>query len=113
VDLLSGGGGADVFVYSDAADALASDTVVPGKIDEITDFRHGAGDRIDLSAVFGDGTGTFIGASAFGHSAGEVRFESAAGGGLLVSVDVDGDAAADMMILLDGVASLGGSDFIL
>jgi Ca2+-binding RTX toxin-like protein len=112
-DLLTGGGGADIFVFVAAADAAASDSRAPGTVDEITDFRHGAGDRIDLSAVFGDGTGTFIGASAFGHSAGEVRFESAAGGGLLVSVDVDGDAAADMMILLDGVASVGASNFIL
>lgn len=113
VDLLSGGGGADVFVYTSTADATANAAPGAGNVEEITDFSHGGGDRIDLSAVFGGSAGTFIGEAAFSHTAGEVRYESAADGAKLVSIDVNGDAHADMMILLDGVASVSGSDFIL
>jgi Ca2+-binding RTX toxin-like protein len=112
-DLLSGGTGADVFVYTAAADATVNNAPGRGNVDEITDFRRAGGDRIDLSAVFGDNAGTFIGTDPFSHTAGEIRFEGLPDGAKLVSIDLGGDGNADMMILLDGIATVSGSDFIL
>ena len=106
-DRLFGGAGNDLFVYLSANDSRGAAR------DTILDFRRGQ-DRIDLSAIDGDGGApgngafAFIGARAFTGDAGEVRF---AGG--TVQVDVNGDARADMFITVNGVAAIGAADFVL
>jgi len=98
-DNLRGGGGNDVFVYRSLLDSLAS-----GDRDGIQDFT--TGDKIDLSAIdaiVGAGTSndafTFIGSSAFSHTAGELQ-ATLSGGIWTVSGDVDGDGAADIQFFV-------------
>ena len=113
IDVLTGGAGADVFVYAASTDAPASDAPLAGNVDEIADFRRGSGDQIDLSGLFGGSAASFIGMNAFSHTAGEIRYGDAADGAKLISIDLNGDARADMVILLDGSADVVGNDFIL
>ncbi|HVY84975.1 MAG TPA: M10 family metallopeptidase C-terminal domain-containing protein, partial [Caulobacterales bacterium] len=90
--------------------------------DLINDFTQGA-DVIDLSAIDaiaggGDDAFTLIGAGAFSHSAGELRYDfidnaGAANDFTLISMDVNGDGAADSQIVLRGLISLTNSDFVL
>lgn len=101
-DRLTGGFGADHFVFLRAGESRAG----PGR-DVITDFTSGV-DKIDLSALNADLS--FIGTSAFGGVAGQVRFATPLG---IVSVDLDGDGTADFSVLLRGVGSLSGQDFLL
>lgn len=119
LDRLTGGAGADTFVFASVADSLTeafrSDG---GKFlpDIILDFTAGQ-DRIDLSqidAVAGTAPNdafTFIGGAAFGHHAGELRFE-ARDGWLHIYADVDGDGLADMQIVA-AAPTIQASDFIL
>ena len=108
-DRLTGGTEADVFIFG-----ATSDTGKTVKTrDVITDFRSGV-DDIDLRGIDAD-TGTvgnqafsFIGGTAFGGVAGELRF--AAG---VVSGDVDGDSVADFQIGLTGVTNVAAGDFLL
>jgi serralysin len=88
-DVLSGGNGNDVFSFSEI-----------GGSDRITDMTHS--DRIDLTlidAVAGgaDNAFTFIGASAFGGVAGQLRSYSSLGN-FFVEGDVDGDGLGDFII---------------
>ena len=111
MDTLRGGGAADVFDFDLLADSYRT------TIDTVADFQRGL-DRIDLSTIdantqaAGDQAFAFIGTAAFSGVAGQLRFEVIAGG-LQVSVDVDGNGAADMAIKLSGLATLDASDFIL
>ncbi len=98
-DTLRGGGGDDVFVYRSVLDSPAS-----GDRDGIQDFT--TGDKIDLSAIdaiVGGGTSndafTFIGSSAFSHTAGELQ-ATLSGGIWTISGDVDGDGAADIQFFV-------------
>ena len=106
-DILSGGGGADLFIFKTAADA--SDT--------ITDFAHLV-DDIDLHLIdanVGKASNqafSFIGTSAFGALAGQLRFDLTADGAH-VQGDVNGDGVADFDMVLSGVTTLTASDFIL
>jgi hypothetical protein len=113
-DLLKGGAGNDTFKFLTLGDSG------PGRAarDRITDFS--AGDHIDLSGIDADagtiGTNeafTFLGGSAFTHTAGELRQAVAANGNTIISGDVTGDGRADFQILLAGTHVLSATDFVL
>lgn len=112
-DRMEGGAGADTFRFG--AEAVSSDR------DRITDFTAADGDRIDLSAIDadaaadGDQAFAFLGSAAFtGNSGGggELRWEAAGAGYLLVQGDLDQDGAADFSLLVRAPA-LAEADFIL
>lgn len=102
-DTLSGGNGRDVFVF-DSIDTAR---------DVITDFKA-KDDTIDLSGIdaingsFDDDAFAFIGSSAFGNVAGQLRYANG-----VVEGDVDGDGIADFSIQLQGRVNLSAADFIL
>jgi Ca2+-binding RTX toxin-like protein len=110
-DLLSGGAGADVFRFD------SGDTGTGGGADRIADFLPGT-DRIDLSAIDADSGATgnqafaFIGEAAFGGIAGQLRWRFD-GTDTWIEGDLDGDGAADLAIVLSGVAVPAAADFIL
>jgi len=115
-DTMSGGAGADKFIFQ----ATGHTTVALP--DVITDFSSSEGDMIDLSkidaqaAVAGDQTFSFIGANAFAGGgstgAGQLRY-AYTGTETRILGDVNGDGAADFMIVLSGQLSLQSGDFIL
>jgi len=113
-DTLTGGLGADLFVYQQ----LSESTVATGGRDTITDFSLADRDRIDLRAidantsVGGDQAFRFVGASAFSGSAGELRY-APSGGDTLISGDVNGDKVADFAILLSGTIAPMSGNFLL
>ena len=82
----------------------------------ITDFSHAQGDRIDLAtidAIAGGANDAFhLIAGSFSGAAGELRF-SFSGGNTLIEVDVTGDGAADLAILVAGHISFTAADFVL
>ncbi len=108
-DLLTGGAGADKFVFS-SADF--------GTVDEITDFSHAAGDKIDLSAIdanttlANDQAFSFIGTGAFTGVKGQLHYTVSAGA-MFVQGDANGDSIADFTIKVDGTGGLVSSDFVL
>ena len=112
VDSMTGGAGNDRFEYIRTADS----GVGLGNRDVITDFA--TGDLIDLRRVDAiaatplDDAFTFIGAAAF-TAAGQVR-TIADTAGLIIAVNTDADADAEMEILLAGYAgAFGASDLLL
>ncbi len=111
-DSLTGGGGADTFLYHESAESAT------GSVDDILDFAAGT-DKIDLTRIdantlaAGNQAFTWIGANAFGGSAGQLRaYEN--GGSWFVEGDTNGDGNADLVIEL-GVTGgpLAQSDFFL
>jgi Ca2+-binding RTX toxin-like protein len=113
-DSLYGGTGADAFVFQDGGFAgLTASTC-----DLIGDFSQAEGDtfRLDLvdanSGLGGDQAFAFIGGSAFGNIAGELRYEQI-DGNTYVQGDTNGDSIADFMIRLDGLHTLASNDFLL
>ncbi len=114
-----GGPGADIFAFQTANDGAASSRRSDGKKvmpDVIEDFVSGT-DRIDLSAIdanrgtAGDDAFAYIGAAAFSHVAGQLRWEARDGRAHILA-DLDGDAVADMHIIAAS-PSLQPADFIL
>jgi len=111
VDTLSGGNGKDVFVF-DLGDSAA--TIEDA--DTILDFQVKK-DRIDLSAIDtnadkdGDQAFRFFGNGELGTKPG-VAWEKV-GTETHVSIDTDGDATADMLIILEGNFKLTADHFIL
>ncbi|MFT7593785.1 MAG: serralysin [Paracoccaceae bacterium] len=102
-DMLRGGAGNDTFRF-----LAASDSNTGSASDIIKDFSKGA-DKIDLSAL----TSTpFIFSNNLTASGPSVTTVNAAGD-TRVLVDVNGDGAADMRIIVDNVLGLTASDFIL
>jgi Ca2+-binding RTX toxin-like protein len=104
-DTIKGGLGADVFVYARAAESTA------GAPDTIRDFGRGA-DRIDLSGLV-PGKLKYRGGAPI-DGANQVRV-IADGGDTIVEVNLDGDLAADMRIVLAdiGPGALTRGDFLL
>ena len=119
IDREEGGGGADIFVFSAAGDSRDHAMRSDGKKflpDLLSDFVSGT-DKIDLSAIdanagtAGDDAFTFIGAAAFTHQAGQLRYEVASGQ-VHIYGDVDGDGGIDLHIVASGTL-LQAIDFIL
>jgi Ca2+-binding RTX toxin-like protein len=110
-DTLRGGGGRDMFQFAAVTDSTAAVR------DTIVDFVAGT-DRIDLwqiDAVAGTGGNeafTFIGAAAFGSSAGQLRAFQA-DGSWFVEGDTNGDGIADFALQVMGSGALGAGDFLL
>ena len=108
VDRLTGGSGADCFVFCTTRDTTG---------DTITDFRPGL-DRIALSgidandALAGDQAFHWLGLSAFDGTAGALRYARTAEGAQVL-LDLNGDRAADALILLSAVSTLTATDFLL
>ena len=108
---MTGGGGADSFVFTTTAESSRSTP------DTIADFVLGM-DRINLSAIDGDGTsGTadafaWIGAGAFTGTAGELRY-ALSGGNTVIQGDTNGDGVADIQIVLAGTFSPDAGAFAL
>ena len=100
IDSLTGGAGSDDFWFVSAAEAGVGVTK-----DTIRDFTSGT-DTIDLHLIVAGQV--FIGAAAFGHVAGQVRYS-----GGIVAGDTDGNGSADYMIGLQGTPVLTGADLIL
>jgi Ca2+-binding RTX toxin-like protein len=102
-DLLRGGSGNDVFLFGET-----------GGSDRIFDFAKGQ-DKVNLAAIDAvtggaDNAFSFIGASAFGGVAGQLRAYNS-GGNSWVAGDVNGDGVADFTIQTNVL--LASSDFIL
>lgn len=104
-DVLTGNGGADLFVFAQT-----------GGHDRITDFVSGT-DKISLtgidanSALAGDQAFSFIGANAFSNHAGELR-TYVDGGARFLAGDVDGNGVADFTIDI-GMSDLKPADLLL
>ena len=111
-DRFSGGAGADTFVFQALGDLAGN-----SGYDVINDFTRADGDRIDLrmldadSVHAGDQAFTWIGNSAFSHTASELRYD-VRGGDLFVTGDLNGDGAADFGLLVH-TTSLLAQDFFL
>lgn len=114
-DLLTGGGAADTFVFTSGAESRGSQR------DTITDFTQGQ-DRIDISALdadlvaAGDQAFTLIGSAAFTGAGGELRFSPSGATAFRVQVDIDGNLAADLDMLVQcgtPIAGLTVADFLL
>ncbi|QYZ71754.1 calcium-binding protein [Neotabrizicola shimadae] len=110
-DTLTGGLGADRFIFT----ALAQSPAIPGAHDEIADFSSAQGDRIDLSALDplpAAGDQAFALDLNGDFARGEIRLTQQ-GADLLVEINADADAAADLALLLRNTASLAAGDFVL
>ena len=114
---LSGGGGGDVFTFTEN-DAQAGWLRADGKKmlpDTIGDFLSGQ-DRIDLSAIDAvrgteaNDAFSWIGAGAFSNTAGQLR-GVATESHVRIEGDTDGNGIADLVILVSGTTVLAG-DFL-
>lgn len=119
-DLLTAGAGKDKFVFSAMSDLGKS----ASKRDVISDFKHGQGDKIDLSGLDANSkTGkndafkllTAEGAK-FTKSAGQLHFDEQGSGKNKITIvegDINGDGKADFQIELSGWVHLTKGDFVL
>lgn len=109
--LLSGGLGADTFVFEDIGDST------PTSSDFIRDFSGLEGDLIDLSkidAIVGGSDDAFVVVDQFSGSAGQLTLNYIIStNGFVVSGDVDGDGLADFRFTVQNYASLTADDFVL
>lgn len=121
-DILNGGAGADILTGSSGADTfvytlLSDSTPKASGQDQIVDFSHAAGDRIDLSALDANrvglgGVGFWLGGGAFTDHAGEL-IQVRQGDGFLLQGDTNGDGKADFAIMLHHLTEPSlASDFI-
>lgn len=124
-DKIAGWGGADVLTGGDGGDQFrylfATDSGIGAAADRITDFTIGS-DVIDFRLLDSDVATpdiqnyafSFIGTAAFAVGGGaQVRYANS-GADLLVQMDLDGNGAADMEIVLQGLAgqTMSAGDFL-
>ncbi len=102
VDRLTGGDGADTFVFH-----IGQSGVKLGQRDVVTDFSSAEGDQIRLHG-FGDLE--FVGTEQF-TAANQVRYTQS-GGNTYVKISTDADSFVEMAIELNGTVALHSSDFI-
>ncbi|MDZ4045617.1 MAG: hypothetical protein U1E32_07540, partial [Rhodoglobus sp.] len=95
---LTGGGGIDTFRFT-AAHQSGTDSAA----DTITDFVSGTD---ELVFTLG-GSMTFIGNTAFGSVANEVRFDT---GTKTLQIDTNGNGSADIEIKLTGTTNIVAGD---
>ncbi len=111
-DLLKGGRGADTFVFQ----ALSDSGAASGTQDQILDFSHAEGDRIDLSAIDANsrtgGDDAFTLVTWFTKTPGEL-VSKARPDGYLLQADANGDGVADFTLFVHASAPLTAGDFIL
>ena len=111
-DLLTGGGGSDIFQF-----LSSGDSVVGANRDAIKDFSAAQGDIIDLTAVDandllpGDQAFSFLGTGAFTGGPGEARYE-VTGSDSIVQGTINGSGST-FEIKLIGVTTLLDTDFRL
>jgi serralysin len=113
-DVLTGGSGADVFVFRASTDSLNQ----LGGADLITDFQVGI-DRLDFSGL--DADAATAGDQAFslvlgGNAAGTIHVEHFGAGAdaiTQIAVNMDGDGNPDLIVQLTGNVNLGLGDFLL
>jgi Ca2+-binding RTX toxin-like protein len=115
-DYLSGGPGADTFVWSSIHDT--DDVTFLGTVDVITDFSRAEGDRIDLRPIDANQTApgnqdfTFLtdeGAAFTG--AGQLRWVRD-GGDTLISLNTDADLDSEANIRISGYHTPDASWFV-
>jgi Ca2+-binding RTX toxin-like protein len=123
-DTLIGGAGRDVLIGGTGADSFRFANgdfggLTTSSCDLISDFSHSDGDKIDLSGVdantlngSGDDAFAYIGSSAFGHVAGQLRSVAMTGVTVLQG-DTNGDGLADFWIRCNGAPALVVGDLIL
>jgi serralysin len=122
-DALDGGTGQDRFYGGTGADDFIFATgdfggMTSSTADRIHDFSQAQGDQIRLegvdanTALGGDQAFAFIGGGAFTGTAGELRTQQISGNTYVMG-DTNGDGQADFWIRLDGLHTLGQSDFML
>ena len=110
---MTGGLGADDFVYFSVADSRGA------AVDSIGDFDPGL-DRIDLSAIdassvtIGNNAFTFLGTAIFNtaNDNGGLRYFQQ-NGNTIIQGSTDNDIAAEFEIELTGLRTLSANDFML
>jgi Ca2+-binding RTX toxin-like protein len=107
-DFLTGGLDNDAFIFKSVTDS------VKGSLrDQILDFNHAEGDKIDVSGIdanshlHGNQAFKFVGSHGFTHHAGELRYSNH-----VLQGDVNGDGKVDFEIHINA-ASLQSGDFVL
>lgn len=113
VDSLTGGKGADTFIFATGDTGNAKATA-----DTIFDFKAKEGDQLDLSDIDADSVLVsdqafkFIGTKGFHDKAGELRYITDKSN-TWIQGDVDGDGKADFIIHLDDKMALKAGHFDL
>ena len=112
-DTMTGGTGLDKFVFFDG-DGSPTHSLA----DRIVDFSSTDHDLVDLhnidanTLVSGDQAFTFIGTSAFSHTAGELHY--VVGSTVTwIEGDTNGDGVSDFAIRADGLHSFAAGDLVL
>lgn len=113
LDKLTGGKGADKFVFASAANS----GITLSTRDTITDFSSAQKDKLDVAGIDSNTTNDavtpvndsfdFIGSLAF-DAPGQLRFDSSA---RILYGNTDADADPEFSVLLTGVKSLTAADF--
>jgi hypothetical protein len=115
LDKLTGGKGADKFVFT----STANSGILLSNRDTITDFSTAQKDKLDVAGIDANTTNDsvtpvndvfdFIGSLAF-DAPGQLRFDSATH---ILYGNADADADPEFSVLLTGVNSLSATDFVL